>query len=210
MNTRNLWSRILIVAGGIALAVGGLDPMEGSVLILPGGGLLALGTYLGGASGRSNWWGVLILPYLFGWSMAFWGPGSPRWLSGMGIAVGGWYLMLAFAAAGALGIVCDLVGVLTVGGCVYRLRNGMSARATTMLAGAGVVVATVVGVLSSHTAKARPSGPETYVRNCSTPTNVNGMVVAGGVEFYKTNNSVTFARLAADAVLWGLSANHRQ
>jgi hypothetical protein len=75
--------------------------MEGSLLILPGSGLIALGTYLGGAdpkaskewlvlfilnaigvgalwglseaggfggtSGRSMWWGVLILPYVFGW-----------------------------------------------------------------------------------------------------------------------------------------------
>lgn len=78
--------------------------MEGSLLILPGSGLVALGAYLsrsepqiikdwlvifilntigvgalwglsaaggfGGTSGRSWWWGILILPYVFGWIMA--------------------------------------------------------------------------------------------------------------------------------------------
>ena len=52
MNARNLWSNILIVAGGIGMVVGAIDPMEGSLLILPGSGLLRLGTYLGQAERR--------------------------------------------------------------------------------------------------------------------------------------------------------------
>jgi len=97
MNTRNLWSRILVIAGCIAMVVGAIDPMEGSLLILPGSGMVALGTFIaqserrliayrvwvfilvaigvgalwglsevggfGGSSGRTMWWGVLILPY---------------------------------------------------------------------------------------------------------------------------------------------------
>src|ERR1035437_521846 len=47
MNARELWSRILVIVGGIAMLVGALDPMEGSVVILPGSGLFALGTFLG-------------------------------------------------------------------------------------------------------------------------------------------------------------------
>ena len=104
MNSRMLWSRILKVVGGIAMLVGTLDPMEGSLLILPGSGLVALGMYLGGkdrqtvrywtlvfiliavgvgalfglsavggiggGSGHSMWWGILILPYPLGWLMA--------------------------------------------------------------------------------------------------------------------------------------------
>ena len=104
MNSRMLWSRILKVVGGIAMLLGTLDPLEGSLLILPGGGLVALGVYLsgkdrrtvlywasvfiliavgvgamfalsarggfGGESGRSMWWGILILPYPVGWLMA--------------------------------------------------------------------------------------------------------------------------------------------
>ena len=47
MNARSLWSRILIMVGSVAMLVGALDPMEGSVIILPGSGLVALGTFLG-------------------------------------------------------------------------------------------------------------------------------------------------------------------
>ena len=105
MNTRLLWSRILKVAGGLAMLVGTADPLEGSMLILPGSGVVALGVYLGtkerstvrywtwafilialgvgamfvlssmggfgGRSGRSMWWGLLMLPYPAGWLMAF-------------------------------------------------------------------------------------------------------------------------------------------
>jgi cystathionine beta-lyase family protein involved in aluminum resistance len=104
MNSRILWSRILKVVGGIAMLLGTLDPLEGSLLILPGSGLVALGVYLGGKdrrtvlywalafiliavgvgalfglsavggfggkSGRSMWWGLLLLPYPVGWLMS--------------------------------------------------------------------------------------------------------------------------------------------
>ncbi len=83
---------------------GSLDPMEGSLLILPGSGLVALGTYLagqarrivlywswafhlvvvgvvalfglsaiggiGGTSGYSMWWGLLVLLHPVSWLMA--------------------------------------------------------------------------------------------------------------------------------------------
>ena len=94
----------LEVVGAIAMFVGTLDPLEGSVIILVGSGLLALGAFLGrkyrrtviywiwtfilialgvgamfalsavggigGRSGHSMWWGLLILPYPVGWLMA--------------------------------------------------------------------------------------------------------------------------------------------
>ena len=105
MNERRLWSRILVIVGGVAMLLGAIDPLEGSLLILPGSGLVALGTFLGrgqgailrywfcvfiliavgvgamfvlsafggigGKSGHSMWWGVLILPYPVGWLMGF-------------------------------------------------------------------------------------------------------------------------------------------
>src|ERR1035437_7843036 len=168
MDARSLWSRILIIVGNIAMLVGALDPMEGSLVILPGSGLVALGTFLGqnerrliayrvwvfiliaigvgafwglnrvggfgGNSGRSMWWGVLILPYLIGWSMGIWGPGSPRWLLLLGIVVGLWYVTLMgmvlhhpagrHGAMSALpGIVIGTIGVLTIGGCISRLTK---------------------------------------------------------------------------------------
>ena len=173
MNARKLWSRILIIVGSIAMLAGALDPMEGSVVILPGSGLVALGTLLGqserrliayrvwvfiliaigvgamwgltrgggfgGNSGRSMWWGVLILPYLIGWSMGIWGPGSPRWLLWLGIVVGLWYLallaMVLKSSGGHHGAVSALpviiiaaIGVLTIGGCISRLRKRISER----------------------------------------------------------------------------------
>jgi hypothetical protein len=152
------------------MLVGALDPMEGSVVILPGSGLVALGAFLGqnerrliafrvlvfiliaigvgalwglswiggigGNSGRSMWWGVLILPYLIGWSIGIWGPGSPRWLLLLGIVVGLWYLTIMMmvlkgpvgqhgghhGAMSALpGIVIGIIGVLTIAGCLTAL-----------------------------------------------------------------------------------------
>ena len=172
MNTRQLWSRILIVVGSIAMLVGAIDPMEGSIIILPGSGLVALGTFLGqserrlityrvwvfilvaigvgamwgltwvggfgGHSGRSMWWGALILPYLIGWSMGIWGPGSPRWLLVLGIVVGLWYqaivvMILSPAVPRAITLgpglfVIMAIGVLTIGGCISRLRNRTAER----------------------------------------------------------------------------------
>jgi hypothetical protein len=100
---RSRWSRLLVIVGGIAMLVGALDPLEGSLVILPGSGLVTLGTLLGqteralraywvliftlilvgvgamfglsavggigGRSGHSMWWGLLILPYPVGWVM---------------------------------------------------------------------------------------------------------------------------------------------
>jgi hypothetical protein len=104
MTARKLWSRVLVIVGAIAMLLGTLDPLEGSVLILPGCGLVALAMYLsgrdhrtvlyctwafiliavgvgamfalsavggiGGRSGHSMWWGLLLLPYPAGWLMA--------------------------------------------------------------------------------------------------------------------------------------------
>jgi hypothetical protein len=99
-----LWSRILLTLSGIAMLLGTLDPLEGSLLILPGSAMAVLGMFLagknrrtllywawafilitvgvgamfalsavggiGGKSGHSMWWGLLILPYPAGWLMA--------------------------------------------------------------------------------------------------------------------------------------------
>jgi hypothetical protein len=83
------------------MLIGALDPLEGSLVILPGTGMVALGALLGnsrhrkllcwsvgmvavgvgalwwlsalggfgGKSGRSNWWGLVLLPYPVGWIM---------------------------------------------------------------------------------------------------------------------------------------------
>lgn len=158
-----LWARILVIAGGIAMLLGAVDPLEGAILILPGSGLVALGTFLGhanrrsvayrvvvflliafgvgamwrlsalggfgGPSGLSMWWGVLVLPYLIGWSMGIWGPGSPRWVLALGILVGLWYLRLcgmllshpSTTSSAAIVIVLGSLGLMTIVGCIIRL-----------------------------------------------------------------------------------------
>ncbi len=47
MSARNLWARIFTTAGYALMLVGAVDPLEGSVLILPGSGLVAFGAFLG-------------------------------------------------------------------------------------------------------------------------------------------------------------------
>jgi len=56
-NTRDLWSQILVGAGGVAMVVGAVDPLEGSLVILAGSGLVTLGTWLGESDRRLllNW-----------------------------------------------------------------------------------------------------------------------------------------------------------
>ncbi len=63
MTTRKLWSRILILVGGIAMLLGVVDPLEGSLLILPGSGMIALGLCVGKAERRllRYWVWVFIL-----------------------------------------------------------------------------------------------------------------------------------------------------
>ena len=96
-------TRILVIVGSIAMLIGAIDPLEGSLIIFAGSGLVTLGTYLGksqhrillywvwvfalitigvgimwvlsafgglgGTTGRSLWWSLVILPYPIGWIM---------------------------------------------------------------------------------------------------------------------------------------------
>jgi uncharacterized membrane protein YhdT len=46
MNKHKLWSRILCIIGLIAMIIGAVDPLEGSLIILAGNGLVALSAFL--------------------------------------------------------------------------------------------------------------------------------------------------------------------
>ncbi len=139
------------------MLIGAIDPMEGSILILPGGGVVALGTFLGhgqrlllayrvrvftliamgvgalwglsslggigGTSGRSNWWALLVLPYVVGLPMGICGPGLPRWMRLPGILVGLLYLTTGAKLSNGIGIVLLSLGLLIIGGCVWRLSQ---------------------------------------------------------------------------------------
>ena len=47
MNARRFCSQVLVVVGLVAMLLGAFDPLEGSLLILLGSGLVALGALLG-------------------------------------------------------------------------------------------------------------------------------------------------------------------
>ncbi len=97
-NANPKWTRIVYIIGVIASIAGILDPMEGSVVLMAGGLLLAISTYatkekywklflttsimmvvgvfflfyfssLGGFPPLSWWWSLLIMPYPIGWIM---------------------------------------------------------------------------------------------------------------------------------------------
>ena len=78
MNTRMRWSRALVVVGSIAMLIGAIDPMEGSLIILPGSGLVALGTRLG--QGRRR----VFLFWLWVFILIAAGVGALFWLSALG------------------------------------------------------------------------------------------------------------------------------
>jgi hypothetical protein len=46
MDKKIAWPKTIRTIGFIFILIGGLDPMEGSLLILPGSGLIALGAYM--------------------------------------------------------------------------------------------------------------------------------------------------------------------
>ena len=56
MNGSQRWSGVLVVVGLVLMVVGAIDPLEGSLVILPGTGLVALGAHLG----RSRHRGLLV------------------------------------------------------------------------------------------------------------------------------------------------------
>jgi len=94
MNEAARRSRFLGIVGLVAMLIGAVDPLEGSLVILPGIGLVALGAWLGnsryrkllswsfvlvavgvgemwglsaigglgGSTGRSEWWALVVLP----------------------------------------------------------------------------------------------------------------------------------------------------
>ena len=76
LSASSLWSRILITIGTVAMLAGALDPLEGSLVILLGVGLITLGTFLGPSERqlRTQWVLVLLL-VAFGVG-ALWGLGA--------------------------------------------------------------------------------------------------------------------------------------
>ncbi len=52
MDRRTRWARILVIVGLALMAIGLIDPLEGSMIILPGTAVVAAGAFLGKARRR--------------------------------------------------------------------------------------------------------------------------------------------------------------
>ncbi len=49
MEKRQIWMRVLAISGLVLMALGVLDPLEGSIVILGGAGLAFVGAHIGGS-----------------------------------------------------------------------------------------------------------------------------------------------------------------
>jgi hypothetical protein len=58
---RILWSRILVILGLFGMLVGALDPLEGSIIILPCAGVAAIGVFIGHTSRRKLLYTAFLL-----------------------------------------------------------------------------------------------------------------------------------------------------
>ncbi len=109
MNARKFCAQILVIAGLVAMLLGALDPLEGSLVILPGSALVALGAILGRSAQRR----------LLGWAfvLAAAGVGAMFALSAVG-GVGGrsghsmWWLLTTLPYP--VGWIMGLWGVLAM------------------------------------------------------------------------------------------------
>lgn len=110
MTSRARWSRRLTLAGLVAMSIGALDPLEGSLVILPGTGLVALGALLGG--GRHRWLVSLSFVLVAIGVAAMW------WLSALG-GFGGstgrsnwwWLVLLPYPIGWIMGLVGAVLGL---------------------------------------------------------------------------------------------------
>ncbi|MFA5127661.1 MAG: hypothetical protein WC457_01480 [Patescibacteria group bacterium] len=54
------WTRVIFIVGVIALLIGAIDPLEGSVIIVAGSALIALATYLA----RDRYWKIFFASFV--------------------------------------------------------------------------------------------------------------------------------------------------
>jgi hypothetical protein len=97
-------SRILIIAGLVAMVIGALDPLEGSLVILPGTIAAALGARLAGSRDPTFlYWGAVLVTVGVG---TMWGMSA---IGGLGESTGRslWWalLLLPYPVGWVLGLI---------------------------------------------------------------------------------------------------------
>ena len=111
MHATNPWPRVLLIVGLSGMLLGAVDPLEGSLLILPGSGLVALGAFLGKSRRR-------VLLYLSFGLVAF-GVGAMLVLSafggfGAGTGLSNWWglLLVPYAAGWLMGLAGSVLALV--------------------------------------------------------------------------------------------------
>jgi apolipoprotein N-acyltransferase len=113
MNKNSRWSRILVIVGLVAMAIGAIDPLEGSLVILAGTGLVALGALIGNSRHRIllNWSFILVAVGVG----ALWGLSALGGFGGQSGRSNWWVLiLLPYPVGWIMGLV----------GAIRRLREG--------------------------------------------------------------------------------------
>lgn len=130
MNGASRWSRILVIAGFAAMLIGAVDPIEGSLLILPGSGLVALGALLGKSPHRRFLaWSFVLLAVGIGAGVGF------SVIGGFGDPPGHSWWWALFLLPYPVGWIMGLVGAIRILRAQSRLLIGVT------IALSGVVVA---------------------------------------------------------------------
>lgn len=113
MSAPSRLSRVLLVIGFVGMLIGAVDPLEGSLVILPANALVALAAILG----KSRYRTLLVTGFIFvaGGVAALWGLSA---LGGIGGDTGrsmGWGLVLApYPLGWLLGVVGAILAMIEV------------------------------------------------------------------------------------------------
>jgi len=119
MNGARRWSRILVMVGLVAMVIGALDPLEGSLVIVPGTGMAALGAGLGHSRYRNLlYWSFVLVAVGVG---ALWALSALGGFGGNSGRSNWWALVLLPYPVGWI------MGLL---GAIRRLREGTAPSAS--------------------------------------------------------------------------------
>lgn len=143
MNARKLFSQALVMLGLVAMLLGAFDPLEGSLLILPGSGLVALGALVGGHS-QQKLLGLAFVLVTIGVGAMF----ALSAVGGVGADSGRsmWWLLTVLPYP--IGWLMGLVGVIAlVGGGWHRILFGIAVLLSVIGLGTLILLCAFQGVL---------------------------------------------------------------